>query len=206
MKILQVKNLSELSSNAGFWDNFIWPLSVAIVIGIAICFRKKIASQFSKKEITHPLTKERPIKDNSIKVIDNKNSSIHIGDNLVYNYNVAKEKELEKYNLNVLEFEATEISKIINESPPFQKNQTASNYKGIRIQWEVNLYSVNVINGNIAHVMSLYKNNYPWVNFNVNLESYPIFKIANKDKTFIVTGKIIKTDGATYDIDVETIE
>ncbi len=206
MIILQVKNLSELPTNAGFWDNFIWPLSVAIVIGIAIYFRKKITSHFSKKELTPPTIKEKSIQDNSIIVSDTTNSSIHIGDNLVYNYNVDKEKEREKDNLNVSEFEATEISKIINESPPFQKNQTALNYNGIRIKWEVNLYSLHELDGNIAQVMTLYKNNYPWVNFIIDLKSYPIFKVAQKGKKFIVIGKINKTDGATYEIDVETIE
>lgn len=48
--ILQVSNLKDLQTNGGFWDNFIWPLCLAIVIGLWYIFRKKIQSLFSKKE------------------------------------------------------------------------------------------------------------------------------------------------------------
>lgn len=213
MIILQVKSLNELQTNAGFWDNFIWPLCVVLVIAVASFFHKKITSLFSKKEIILQTNKEKPqikfeepLQENSIKVLDNKNSSIHIGNSVVYNYNVEKEKEREKGNLNISDFEATRVSEIINQSPPFQKKQTASNYKGIRIKWEVNLQNVQEPDGNIARVMTLYKNNYPWVNFSIDLENYPTFKVANLGEKFILTGTIIKTDGATYEIEVETIE
>lgn len=35
MTLLQIDSLQELKNNSGFWDNFVWPLAVAVVIGIA---------------------------------------------------------------------------------------------------------------------------------------------------------------------------
>lgn len=37
--------------NQGFWDNFLWPLAVAAVIGIAIYFRKEISKTLQKKHL-----------------------------------------------------------------------------------------------------------------------------------------------------------
>jgi len=206
MALLQVKNLNELGSNAGFWDNFIWPLCLTVVITIAIFLRKFISSFFSKKETLQ--SELMPQQDNSIKISDNTNSPVHIGDNVnvINNYTAEKEKEREKDNSKISDFEATAISKIIKQSPPFQKTQIATNYNGIRVKWEVNLKAVHEPIENIARVMTLYKNNYPWVNFSIDLEEYPIFKVAKTDAKFIITGKIIKTNGATYEIDVEKID
>ncbi|HTO16525.1 MAG TPA: hypothetical protein VLZ83_12190 [Edaphocola sp.] len=43
--------MEELQTNQGFWDNFLWPLAVAAIIGIAIYFRKKISKMLQKKEL-----------------------------------------------------------------------------------------------------------------------------------------------------------
>lgn len=55
--ILQIHSFSELKNNQGFWDNFIWPLSVAMVIGVTTIIYKKI---LSKKDGTSHKIKNIP--------------------------------------------------------------------------------------------------------------------------------------------------
>lgn len=51
MTILQIDSLSGLKNNTGFWDNFVWPLAVAAVIGIFILLRQFVFKPRQKKEI-----------------------------------------------------------------------------------------------------------------------------------------------------------
>jgi predicted nucleotidyltransferase len=42
MQYLQIDSLSNLRNNQGFWDNFVWPLLLAITIGVFVLLTKKI--------------------------------------------------------------------------------------------------------------------------------------------------------------------
>jgi predicted nucleotidyltransferase len=55
MELLQIDSLSNLKNNQGFWDNFVWPLLLAIVIGSFVLFRNKIFTKRNKKEISENL-------------------------------------------------------------------------------------------------------------------------------------------------------
>lgn len=150
-----------------------------IFSGIGVLFFTIIYNILKKKPQS---ILKKTFEDNSVTIKGNKNTSMHIGDNVVNNYNIEQEKEREKGNSNISDFEALVISKVIKESPPFQKNQIAANYKGIRIKWEVSLQSMHEPEGNKVRIMSLYKKTYPWVNFYIDIEKHPIFKVANTRK------------------------
>ncbi len=52
-------------------------------------------------------------------------------------YKKETNKEREKGNLNISNYEATKIRDEIKKSPPFQQNQISSNYYGIKIKWKL---------------------------------------------------------------------
>jgi predicted nucleotidyltransferase len=50
MELLQIDSLSNLKNNQSFWDNFVYPLLVAAVIGVVVLIRTKIFRKKNKKE------------------------------------------------------------------------------------------------------------------------------------------------------------
>jgi hypothetical protein len=65
MIILQIDSLSGLKNNVGFWDNFVWPLAVAAVIGIFLLLKQFVFKPRPKKEIK-PILKLSIDSDNNI--------------------------------------------------------------------------------------------------------------------------------------------
>lgn len=65
MTILQIDSLSGLKNNTGFWDNFVWPLAVAAVIGIFLLLKQFVFKRKQKKEI-NPVLKLSLSSDNNI--------------------------------------------------------------------------------------------------------------------------------------------
>ena len=94
----------------------------------------------------------------------------------------------------------------MNESPVFQKEEIAKNYRGIRVKWKVTLYSIHSRSGSIVNLMTEYEGGYPWVNFEVDLNDHPTLKVAKMGKEFIVTGLILNYKNNSFDIDLENLE
>ncbi len=70
---------------------------------------------------------------------------------------------------------------------------------------EVTLNSVRETTDNVLRIMTLYKGNYPWVIFYVDLEKYPIFKVAKNGHKFTIIGTINSIEGNSFEIEVEEI-
>lgn len=119
---------------------------------------------------------------------------------------VEQEKEREKGNSKISNFSAIEIKKAVDESPVFQQEEIAKNYRGIRVKWNVSLISISSPSGSIVNLMTTYEGNYPWVCFKVDLNDHPTLKVAKKGKKFIVTGLILGYKHNSFDIDLENIE
>ena len=119
---------------------------------------------------------------------------------------VEQEKEREKGNSKISNFSAIEIRRVVNESPVFQKEEIAKNYRGIRVKWKVTLYSIHSRSGSIVNLMTEYEGGYPWVNFEVDLNDHPTLKVAKMGKEFIVTGLILNYKNNSFDIDLENLE
>lgn len=63
--ILQIDSLSQLKTNSGFWDNFVWPLGVAAVIGVvgllyklAIFLIKRLNTKAKQEIVQNELQKK----------------------------------------------------------------------------------------------------------------------------------------------------
>lgn len=142
---------------------------------------------------------------NKISNKDSEEAAIHIGNKVVNNFNIESNSEQNKTTPIISNIEATEIRRRINESAPFQKKQIASNYIGVKIKWDITLQAVHEPKDNLVNVMSFYKESYPWIYFTIDIDKYPIFKIAEVGKKFTIIGIISNTDGATFEIEIEKI-
>lgn len=177
-------------------NNYTWVFS-----GIGVFFISLLV--YYKR--SHPLKTFNKVKKNQINVIDSDKTSIQLIDQQI-NYNAANSENKGSGTINFLNLDANKIMKEINDSPPFQREQIASNFYGIKISWKVTFNSIHPPNNNISRVMSRYKGNYPWIYFSINLEDYPVFKIIKEGKTFLIVGKILEYGSGGFTIDVEKIE
>jgi hypothetical protein len=94
----------------------------------------------------------------------------------------------------------------VDESPVFQKEEIAKNYRGIRIKWKVSLISINSRSENMVDIMTQYEGKYPWVNFQLDLKDHLNLKVAKQGHEFIVTGLILNYKNNVFDIDLENLE
>jgi hypothetical protein len=114
----------------------------------------------------------------------------------------SKNKEI---NHQISNIDALKIINEIDKVAPFQQSQLASNYTGLRIKWETKLVGISRISDEKYHVMSLYKGNYPWVYFEINIIDYPNLRVAKKGHEFILIGTILEISGNTITIQAERI-
>jgi hypothetical protein len=85
MTLLQIDSLSQLRGNSGFWDNFVWPLLLALVIGLFIILRKKIFPE--KKKINDKSTGNNTFNEQ-------KNKADKITNQVINNYGIGTSKEV----------------------------------------------------------------------------------------------------------------
>jgi hypothetical protein len=172
-------------------------IGVFILTIVYDLFKKKTKE---KKEI------KNTVKNNQIRVNKSENTTVQFANRVVNNYTTVEKEKDQKRNLKISKLSATEIRAIINECPVFQQEEIAKNYSGIKIKWRVTLYKIHSLSENFVNVMTRYENNYPWVNFKVDLNYNPILKVAKVGKEFIVTGLILKYSSNSFEIDLENIE
>jgi hypothetical protein len=86
------------------------------------------------------------------------------------------------------------IKQKIENASLYQRNDIANNFVGLNVQWNLKLFTIHKRNNNKIYItMKPLDNTFPLISFETDIEQYPIFKIAEKDNKFIVTGKIIKS-------------
>ncbi|MCK9437141.1 MAG: hypothetical protein M0Q12_08045 [Synergistaceae bacterium] len=151
---------------------------------------------------------------NKVKTIETNNSNdpfVQASNNLVKNSvfineqqegNVIEANEAEVY----LEVQPIDIIDAVQKAPPFHQKSIEESYIGQKVNWVVDFISIRSDDNNKYHIISRYKKSYPWIYFDVDIECYPIFKIANKDDEFCITGKIIEVSGHDIRLDVSSIK
>ena len=85
-----------------------------------------------------------------------------------------------------------EISKAIQEAPPFMERNIAQNYEGLKVKWEMGFYNIERDEGTIyaIHLFTEEGGVSAW--FSVDIARYPELKIMKKKHKIRVYGEIEK--------------
>lgn len=121
------------------------------------------------------------------------------------------------YNKDHSKLTKTEISNIeprqtlddIQSAPLLQQEYLEESFVGLRVKWIVRLnllFSRDNKQINVACKPDDDNVSYPTINFLVNVDDYPFFKIARSGKKLEVIGKIIKYKGFHIDLEIESIK
>ncbi|HEY5590309.1 MAG TPA: hypothetical protein VIK55_04755 [Paludibacter sp.] len=173
---------------AGIFGGFFWAKSINWDYEPLILFIVSVISFIISLIF---LLSEKSDKNKSIKIVDIENKSSN--------------KDIIEV-CNIVELDAKDIANEINNSLPYLEENIKSSYLGLSVKWIVRFDSLRKLKDNKYHVTTLYKGNYPWVYFDIDIEEYPFFKIARKKQAFKIAGKIIEIGGNTFTISVENIQ
>jgi hypothetical protein len=84
-----------------------------------------------------------------------------------------------------------EIRDYLRNLPPFQREDAADHYKGIKVSWVVSIeYSEKRPNGNVFLMTEYERHISPSIYLEIELVKYPELKIINKDQEFRIEGEI----------------
>ena len=111
----------------------------------------------------------------------------------------------EDKNVFISNLDANKITTEIENTLPYLRNHVESNYIGMGINWDVSFDSIKKKKGNVYHVTTLYKGNSPWIYFDIDIEQFSFFKIAQKNHPLTITGKIKNIGSNTFTIDIMEI-
>jgi hypothetical protein len=100
-----------------------------------------------------------------------------------------------------------EIVNYINNSAPFQRDDIAKNYLGIKVTWEGALWDINKSSfKNIRVKLNPEPDHFYGILFEVPVEKYPQFKVAQRGDLIAVSGRIIKCSGAGMYVELDADE
>lgn len=143
----------------------------------------------------------------NVNIKDNADTNIQIANNLVNNNIVVQPASNPPIEAIIMyDKEPIEIIKTVDNTPPFQRNAVEASFSGLFVNWVVIFHDVLSKEGNIVTVMTNYKQQYPWIYFKVDIEKYPIFKVAREHEEFIITGRILKVSGHDIDLKIDSIK
>ena len=97
----------------------------------------------------------------------------------------------------------------INNSAPFQRDDIAKNYLGLKVNWEGELWDVEKGSSSLGSGESVTVQLHPepgrlyGIYFKVPIEKYPQFKIAQRGDLIGVSGRIIECSGAGIYVKLE---
>jgi hypothetical protein len=96
----------------------------------------------------------------------------------------------------------------INDSPPFQKDEIAQNYHGIKVNWEGTLWEVKkrFLESVSVPLHPEAKNVHYSIWFDVPVGKFPQLKIARRDDLIGVSGRIIKCSGPGMFVELDVDE
>ncbi len=113
----------------------------------------------------------------------------------------------ENPDLDITNIDPKTIINQIQSAPPFQQEDIANHFIGINVIWNLKLLMIHKSKKNeIIVSMRPVEDTYEDIEFRTDTEKYPIFKIAEKNKAFEVTGKIIKCRHFNIELDLITLK
>ena len=129
---------------------------------------------------------------------------------IITTQNGSSDNILNKDTINISKLSARKIESEIGKHPPYQQEDIAANYKGIRIRWNV-IYKASYRKGEKLRIMCMSRFAFfladpPWVSFEIELNKYPIFKTIKQETHFKIIGKIIDYDHGWFNIELERFD
>lgn len=189
-----------------FIKNYQWMFSgvgvVALTLFIKVFFDRK---EKGKREIAN--TDSSNNSDNKIIISERNNASFNSLSNPVQkNYYPKEEKSVDP---DVVDFSPQDIYKQIEETTPYQKEEVRKSYKGLKINWTLELMSIFGKNGNIVTVLFSSKDDSytsRTISSKIDIEKYPFLKVSKEKDKFNILGKILKVDGLSIEVESENIK
>lgn len=93
-----------------------------------------------------------------------------------------------------------EISTLINNTPPYQRQTVRDDYFGVEINCEVEFTSIDKISEDCYKVRCFDYNSKMLVSFDIDIKKYPEFKFLKKNTLIKVSGIIVRISDLSIDI------
>jgi hypothetical protein len=143
----------------------------------------------------------------SILLIIFKEKSIQLPVQPITSQPIISDKNTEVQNTNITEIDLNKIIDQVRSAPPFQQNTIASHFIGLSVCWKLKLFAVyKGENNKIRVTMSPVSGKYFRIKFETDIDKHPIFKIAEDQKPFEVSGKIINCNAYDIELDLATLK
>lgn len=97
------------------------------------------------------------------------------------------------------------IRKDVNNASPYQRDTVMAAYSNQKVEWKLEFNDIYAKNNNLLHVTARNPGGYPWVYFDVNVDSYPQFKLMKCGEKFNVIAMIDKITSA-HTIDLKDVK
>ena len=186
-----------------FLKNYTWIFSGIGVVILTIIYqlyvRKKENKESSLKN-THISTKS----GNNVILSGSSNNTVQIITNKIHESLLLG---MSKVNDVIVDIDPNTIKEEINYAPAFQQDNIGNNYIGIKIRWNLELYSIRKNNGQISSI-NFYpiKQTGPLITIEADIEDYPFLKFAKRDSLFEVEGKIVICSSSNITIECSKIK
>jgi len=117
------------------------------------------------------------------------------------------QSESEIKNSTITNITPEKIYNHLDSVPLFQREATASHYVGMNIRCIVKLFSITNLSENKILVTTRDdKYEYLYIDFEIDIDNYPILRIAQRNKRFEVSGKIINCGQYSNRLEVTDIK
>ncbi len=97
-----------------------------------------------------------------------------------------------------------EIVQKVEGMPLLQRESVAKHYVGLKVDWEVTIFSAHKLKNNLIRLMMRNQKSYPWIYCEIDVSDYPEINIAEKGQKINVKGEIAFVKG--HDIELINCE
>ena len=100
-----------------------------------------------------------------------------------------------------------EIEENIRKAPAYQKDEVAENFIGLKVSWKATLFAIYKENKKGDSVTVVLKAGIsPNIWCDVNINRFPLLKIANDNSLWLISGKIKHCRQTSITLDIQSLE
>lgn len=158
--------------------------------------------KLNKSNILETKNKSR---SNKISLKESNNNTIQIIEKQIHNNHGSTLNE--SANVDFANILPINIKSEIENAPLYQQQIVASHYVGLRISWDLELFTIFKRDEDLILVCLVpEKLLYPNIEFEADLKKYPAFRIAKKGQHYCLKGEIIECTSFNIKIKMESIK